>query len=215
MAEATLVRDAYTVRVDEEPVLAAIRQRRSIGRVTDEVPPRELIERILEAGRWAPTHHQTEPWRFFVLQGAAREALGTVMGEVAAVGISDVEERRAAAARAAAKPLRAPCVIAVAVEPADAPNVFEVEEIAAVAAATQNMLLAAHALGLAAMWRTGEVAYAPEIREFFGLSERATVLGFVYVGFAAMAPPVRNRVPLDSVVTWLDGDAMPELRRRA
>ncbi len=188
----------------------AIQQRRSIGRTTTGVPPRSLIEQMLEAARWAPTHHQTEPWRFFVLQGAAREALGAVMGELAADGIGDVAERQVAHARAAAKPLRAPYVIAVAVEPSEAPNVFEVEEIAATAAATQNMLLAAHALGLAAMWRTGAVAYEPAIREFFGLSGRATVLGFVYVGFPAMPSPVRQRRPLDAVVTWLGDDVMPE-----
>jgi nitroreductase len=195
-----------------EAVLAAIQSRRSIGRVTDEVPPRELIERVLEAGRWAPSHHLTEPWRFFVLEGAAREAFGAVMGQVAAAGIADAEEARLAFERAAAKPLRAPYVIAVAVEPAEAPNVFEVEEIAAVAAAAQNMLLATHALGLAAMWRTGAVAYEPAIREFFGLSPRATVLGFLYVGFAAMPAPARERRALGEVVTWLGDESVPQRR---
>ena len=198
-----------------EAVLAAIQSRRSIGRVTDEAPSRELIERVLEAGRWAPSHHLTEPWRFFVLEGAAREALGAVMGELAAVGIADAEERRLAYDRAAAKPLRAPVVITVAVEPADAPNVFEVEEIASVAAAAQNVLLAAHALGLAAMWRTGAVTYEPAIREFFGLSRRATVLGFLYVGYPAMPAPARERRALGEVVTWMNGEDMPELRAGA
>ncbi len=198
-----------------EAVLAAIQQRRSIGLMTEEAPPRALIERMLEAARWAPTHHQTEPWRFFVLEGAARDALGAVMGEVAAAGIDDPEARQVAHDRAAAKPLRAPYVIAVATEPSEAPNVFEVEEIAATAAATQNMLLAAHALGLAAMWRTGAVAYEPAIREFFGLSGRATVLGFVYVGFPDKPSPVRQRRPLDAVVTWLGDEVMPELHAHA
>ena len=193
-----------------EVILAAIQDRRSIGRVSDEAPPRALIERILEAGRWAPSHHLTEPWRFFVLQGDARAALGAVMGELAARGIADTEERRAAYDRAAGKPLRAPYVIVVAVEPAEAANVYEVEEIASVAAAAQNMLLAAHALGLAAMWRTGAVCYEPAIRRFFGLSDRATVLGFVYVGYAAMPTPVRERRALSEVVTWLDGAAVPD-----
>lgn len=198
-----------------EAVLAAIQSRRSIGRVTEEPPPRELIERVLEAGRWAPSHHLTEPWRFFVLAGAARELLGALMGDIAAAGVADVEEARVAYERAAAKPLRAPYVVAVAVEPAVAPNVFEVEEIASVAAAAQNMLLAAHALGLAAMWRTGAVCYEGAMRRFFGLSERATVLGFLYIGFPAMPAPARERRPLGEVVTWMTGEAVPGSRRGA
>ena len=198
-----------------EVILAAIQNRRSIGRVTDEVPSRELIERVLEAGRWAPSHHLTEPWRFFVLSGEARKALGVVMGDVAAAGIDDPEGRLVAYERAVGKPLRAPYLVAVAVEPAVAPNVFEVEEIASGAAAAQNMLLAAHALGLAAMWRTGAVCYEPAMRRFFGLSERATVLGFLYVGFPAMPAPIRERRALGEVVTWMDGAAVPGSRTGA
>jgi len=55
-----------------------------------------------------------------------------------------------------AKPLRAPVLIAVGVDRPNGPKIVEMENICAAAAATQNMLLAAHALGLAAQWRTGQ-----------------------------------------------------------
>ena len=57
-------------------VMTAIKTRRSIGKVKSEPVPKEMIEMILEAGTWAPCHHQTEPWRFFVLTGDARNGLG-------------------------------------------------------------------------------------------------------------------------------------------
>ncbi len=190
-----------------ENVLAAIRNRRSVGKMTAEVPARALIERVLEAGTWAPNHHLTEPWRFFVLQGDARGYLGEVMGSVAAARESTAEAGRAVAERAATKPLRAPWVIAVAVEPAEDPSVPEIEELAAGSAAAQNMLLAAEAVGLAAIWRSGWVTFEPEITAFFGLSPRARMLGFIYVGYPAMEPPARSRKPLDAVTTWMGAGA--------
>src|SRR4051794_13169267 len=49
------------------PVFETIKQRRSVGQVTQEEPTRGQIERLLEAATYAPNHHVTEPWHFFVL----------------------------------------------------------------------------------------------------------------------------------------------------
>jgi nitroreductase len=64
------------------------------------------------------------------------------------------------------------------------------------------MLLAAEALGLAAIWRSGWITFEPEIRDYFELSERARMLGFVYIGYPAMTPPGRTRRNVDEVTTW-------------
>ncbi|MDQ4044440.1 MAG: nitroreductase [Chloroflexota bacterium] len=190
--------------MEDEFLLTALKNRRSISKVSDEEPPEHLIRTMLEAATWAPNHFMTEPWRFVVLRGDARRRLGEVMGEVCAAREEDPEKAAANRERMAGKPLRAPYVIAVAVEPDPREKVFEIEEIAAASAATQNMLLAAEALGLGAIWRTGWVTYTPEVREFLGLSERATVLGFVYVGYVAKPAEVRVRRPVDEVTRWLD-----------
>src|SRR5262245_20978439 len=165
-------------------VLEAIRDRRSIGTVTQELPPREQIEEILEAATWAPNHRLTEPWRFTVLAGPAREALGEVMAR------SKVKRLIAAGkaweadfARTKAKATRAPVIIALAVEPQIGPKIVEMEEITAGASAIQNMLLAAHAFGLGAIWRTGDACYSSEVKAFLGLDESAHILGFVYLGY--------------------------------
>jgi len=93
--------------------------RRSIGRFKPEPPPRELIEKILEAGTWAPTHHLTEPWRFFVLTGRARERLGEVMAQALAEELPDPnsQESKAKIDAERQRPLGAPVIIAVAASP--------------------------------------------------------------------------------------------------
>jgi nitroreductase len=194
-------------------VLEAIRTRRSVGKMRRERPPREAIEAILEAATWAPNHRMTEPWRFIVLAGEARQALGSVMAETQAAGRSAanadataIEEARAATVKAATKPLRAPVVIAVAVEPVVGPKIVEIEEIATGAAAVQNMLLAAHALGLAAIWRTGGPSYDPAVKAFFGLTPAAHLLGFVYIGYPDGAVPERVRTPAARFTQWLGWD---------
>lgn len=189
--------------LEDEFLLTALKNRRSISRVADEEPPEALIRTMLEAATWAPNHHLTEPWRFFVFRGDSRAKLGAVMGDAAARREPDADKAEAARGRMAPKPMRAPYVIAVAAEPDASDRTFEIEEIAATAAATQNMLLAAEALRLGAIWRSGWVTYCDEVREFLGLSERATVLGFVYVGYTSIPAAARIRRSADAVTTWM------------
>jgi nitroreductase len=189
-------------------IFEAIRTRRSKGKMTDQVPPREAIEQILEAATWAPNHHVTEPWRFVVVAGAAREALGAVMaqskidrrlaeGKVSPDGEFEALKRKA---------LRSPVIVAVAVEPGAATGQAELEEIEAGAAAVQNMLLTAHGLGLAAMWRSGDAATDPNVRAHLGFSERATIVGFVYLGYPAAEPTRSRHTPASAFTTWRGWD---------
>lgn len=193
-------------------VLEAIRTRRSVGHVRPEPPPRALIEQIIEAATWAPNHRLTEPWRFFVLAGEARVALGETMAR-SKVGppTDDDPGQTEAFNRIKAKPLRAPVIVAVAVEPRSGPKVVEIEEVAAGAAAVQNLLLAAHALGLAAIWRTGDPAYDPAVKALFGLSERAHLLGFVYLGYPAGASAPARRTGGADLTTWLGWEDRPRI----
>ncbi len=62
-------------------VFATIKHRRSIGKMTQERPTRQQVEKLLEAATHAPNHHKVEPWKFIVLAGKAREELGVVMEE--------------------------------------------------------------------------------------------------------------------------------------
>jgi nitroreductase len=188
-------------------IFEAIRTRRSIGKVTGEAISQELIERILEAGTWAPNHRRTEPWQFFVLRGEGRKKLAHVLADIAALKAGEAGPEQAAEllAKAEEKVKRAPLIIAVAVQPSDKPGVIELEEYGAVFAAIQNMLLEIHGLNLAAVWRTGEETFHPLINQAFGLGEKGKMLGFLYVGYPAVKElPEGKRESFASKTVWID-----------
>src|SRR5947209_10886239 len=167
-------------------MLRALESRRSMARVKPDRPPRALVEQVVAAAAWAPNHFKTQPWRLCVVSGDARAALGAVMENSLRAdraqrnaAEADLAETEAALQKERNKPLRAPVVIAVAAVPSEEPKVVEAEELAAVAAGVQNMLLAAEAIGLGAMWRTGRPAYDPRVKEFLGFPVHAHILAFI------------------------------------
>lgn len=184
--------------------IEAIMTRRSVGKVKPDRPPKELIERILEAAVQAPNHHLTQPWRFCVLSGKAREDLGQVMADVLRRSMDDPEgePEQTQLAKEAEKPLRAPVLIAVGMKKSDNAKVVPVEDVEATAAAVENLLLAAHDLGLGAMWRTGDAAYHPLVKQFFGLGVEDHLAGFVYVGYPAVELGPHKRTPASEVTEW-------------
>jgi len=181
--------------------LEAIRTRRSIGKQTDQVPTRDQIEIILDAGTWAPNHHVTHPWRFVVIAGDVRREFGQIAAQsklrrMAAQGRSIEGEEEVQIRKA----LRSPVIIAIGIEPA--PTAPEIEEFAAGAAAAQNMLLAAHDLGLAAIWRSGDAIFDPDVAKWLGLSESGRIIGFLYVGYAALTKDAPAHVPFAEITEW-------------
>ncbi|HEX2294821.1 MAG TPA: nitroreductase [Actinomycetota bacterium] len=155
--------------------IEAIMTRRSVPRCDGEVE-RELVEKILAAAVRAPNHHLTQPWRFVVLTGTARE-------DLARAWAAGLERQGVDASRIPEKVLRAPVIVCVLERPhLDNPKVVAIDEHYAVGAAIQNMLLAAHALGLGAMHRTGAATTLPEVRAYLGAEPDEIVAGFVYVG---------------------------------
>jgi nitroreductase len=189
----------------KDPVFEAIKQRRSVGQVTQEEPTREQIERLLEAATYAPSHHVTEPWHFFVVTGAAREGLGHVMAASLSMRMEDrsSEKARVQLLRERNKPLRAPVIITVAMMGLKNMPGLMVENIEAAGAAVQNMLLAAQEMGLATLWRTGDTAYDPFVKSWFGMDPEDHIVGFVYVGFPKVTRPMRTPTPFAAKTTWL------------
>ncbi len=181
--------------------MEALRTRRSIGKLEGDVSDDD-IRALIEAALWAPNHHLTEPWRFTVVRGAARERLGTAWAALleSTTKLSG-DERAALLQREAGKLLRAPVLVIVSVR-TDPDPVVATEDFAAGAAAVQNMLLAAWARGLGAIWRTGEMAHRKEINPVLGLDDTDRIVAIVYLGQPAMEPPARAR-QFDSVVRWL------------
>ena len=185
-------------------VFDLIKRRRSIGKMTGERPTREQIERLLEAATHAPNHHKVQPWKFFVLAGNAREELGTVMAISLAVRLEETSSEKAQAIlnKERNKPLRSPVVIVVAAEAPNQPNVMEIENIEATAAAVQNMLLTAEEMGLACMWRTGDAAYDPHVKQWLGLESGEHIVAFLYVGYPAIPRLERIPITFKEKTTW-------------
>lgn len=184
-------------------VLEAIHSRRSIGRMTQEEPSREIIAKLLDAAVQAPNHHVTLPWRFFVMSGDARVRFGEAVADSLRPKLADLDEERREGILAdeRRKPLRSPVLIAVGVHHEPEATKTPIEDLQACSAAIQNLLLAAHAEGLAAVWRTGSGAYSDSVKAHFGLGPDDEIAGFVYLGypnkeFAAMVPP-RERSATD------------------
>ncbi|SFD93675.1 Nitroreductase [Bacillus sp. OV194] len=186
-------------------IFEAIKTRRSIGSVKDDPVPDHLIEKILEAGTYAPNHHRTNPWRFFVISEAGRNKLGELLAEITKSAMNEPlsEEDQQKLERVKKKPLRAPVIIAVGVEPGDHQKVIHKEETAAVSASIQNMLLAAHALGLGAVWRTGTICYDDRVRSYFRLSDKGEMAGFIYLGYPNKAPAAIKKQPYQEITEWL------------
>jgi nitroreductase len=180
-------------------LLAGIESRTSAIKLSAPGPTREHIEHIIHAGARAPDHGRLRPWRFIVLEGDARGRLGDAMAAMLKRKVADAPAEQLAAERK--KALRAPTIIAVAAKIAKG-KIPEIEQVAAVAAATQNMFLAANALGYGAMWKTGGAAYDNDVKAMFGLAPEDHIVALLYLGKADI-PGQLVETPTSEVTTWL------------
>ncbi len=182
--------------------IEAIHKRQSIKKFSSRPVEREKLEQLLDAGAQAPNHYKVRPWRFVVIQGAARERLGEVMADVLKRKFPGVPPEGLQKERA--KPLRSPVIIAVGVDEPSEPKVLRVENLCAAAAACENILIAAEALGLGSHWRTGDAARDADIKRFLGFGENEPLIGFLYVGYPEMEPPPPTRPGYQDRTRWLE-----------
>lgn len=169
----------------------------------DQAPSRAEIDLMLKAAVSAPDHGVVRPWRFHIIEGAAREALG----ELFAASLLDRDPFAPSNAieKEKARPLRAPLIIAVCakVDPSRAPKVPVVEQIVAAAAAMEHLVIAAQAMGFGAIVLTGRNAHAGKVRAAFGLDSEDELLGFVYIGKPDEPGPAKPRPdPADFTKVW-------------
>jgi nitroreductase len=186
--------------------IQAIQTRQSISKVKPDPVPRDVIETLLSAAVQAPNHYKVRPWRFVVLTGAVREKLGEVMGQAFLEKFPDLpaDAQEKALEKERSKPLRSPVLIAVGVDKPVESKVLEIENVCAVAAACQNLLLAAHELGLAAKWRTGDPAYDPKVKQFLGFESDQHLIAFLYIGFPEFEAEEKERPSFEDRTTWME-----------
>ena len=182
--------------------LQTIQTRHSIGKVKAEAVPRDVIEKLLNAAVQAPNHYKVRPWRFAVLTGNGRNQLGEIMAQSMKARFPQLSEE--ALAKERAKPLRSPLLIAVGVDKPTESKVLEIENICAAAAACENILLAAQALGLAAQWRTGDAVRDRDVKKFLGFDEDQHVIAFLYIGYPEAAPEAAPRPGFEDRTVWME-----------
>ncbi|MEL7674560.1 MAG: nitroreductase family protein [Chloroflexota bacterium] len=198
----------------EQALLALIQARRSIRRTLDRPVPHRVIERLLEAARWAPSAHNRQPWRFAVIESVAwRGRLAAAMGErlradLAADGLeADAIERQVR--RSYERISSAPLVIVFFLSLADMdrypdPARQEAEHLMAVqsvALAAQNMLLQAHAEGLGACWMCAPLFCPDVVRAELNLPADWIAQGLLTAGYPAEERQ-KSREPLEPRVRW-------------
>lgn len=181
-------------------VLTAITSRASAARLTEPGPSAEQLEIILNAAVRAPDHGRLAPWRFVVLAGKDRDILGKAM--IARLKRTQPNVAPDEAEREGLKVQRAPTVIVAAAKTGTPGKIPDIERILAVGAAVQNMWLAIQALGLGAMWKTGEAAYDAAVKTAVGLEPTDHIVAFLYVGTIAAAGTPRE-IPFQSALVRL------------
>jgi nitroreductase len=164
-----------------------VRARRTTKVFGSQPVDRATIEELLELARWAPNHHLTNPWRFYVLGPAALARL-----------------KEAAGPEAAAKLDRAPTLIAVGAAQSGEDPVRDEEDLLATGCAAFLVLLGAQERGLASYWRTPAVLRTAAGRAALGVADGVRLIGLLHLGPQRQDQPAPERAPLDDVVSWLD-----------
>lgn len=165
--------------------LDALLNRVSVPRLTDPAPNAAQREALFQAALRAPDHGQLRPWRFLTIEGQAREKLGELFaGAVAKKG----DASQAALDKARAMPLRAPLLIVVVARLQDHFKVPKSEQRLAAGCAAHGILIAAHAQGIGAVWRTGDMAFDAHVHQGLGLQANEELIGYLYVGTPVNEP---------------------------
>jgi len=183
---------------DAATLARVIAARRTIHDFTADKPPRDCVLAALDGARWAPNHHRTEPWRFYLPGAAAAARIVELNTELVRAKSGD-----AAAANKRERWLVLPGWLVVTCQRSDNPD-REREDYAACCCAVQNFALQLWAAGLGTKWSTGKVTRDPR---FFAAIDadvtREFCVGLIWFGYPA-AVPVQARRPLADVLRDVD-----------
>jgi nitroreductase len=182
--------------------LTLLHERSSMGKLIGPAPSPEQMEAIYRAALRAPDHKELRPWRFIEFSGDGLERLGELFAEAEYREDPSIEDAALDAARK--KPLRAPMIVAVVAKiTPDVDKVPKVEQMISAGCAAHGILLAAHALGLGAMWRSGKYAFDSTVRKGLGLEEEDELIAFIYLGqLGGRHKPVAEHRISDFVERW-------------
>ena len=152
--------------------------------MTAAAPSHEQLLPFVAAAARVADHGSLRPWRLLELRGSARDELATALAQASRAAARDEapDEIERRALRTAAKPLRAPLLIALVAVHRPSNKVTIWEQDAAAAGVAHLLSLVLDAAGWGVMWRTGAFTDAPSVRTLHRLSVSEHLLGWLYVG---------------------------------
>ena len=166
---------------------------------------KEIVLELLDAARWAPTHRYTQPWHFTVFMGESLKALSEFQSQLYKQVTAEETFKPEKLDKLVNRPMASSVVIGIGMKQDEHGKNPEVEEVASVSIAVQNMMLVATAHGIGSYWNTGGVTYRPETREFMGLGAEDLFLGFLYLGYPKEDWPRKTRrKPQEYFTDWRD-----------
>lgn len=175
--------------------------RDSAVRLQEPGPGDEALDVIFQSALRAPDHGRLRPWRFVVIPRDKRPRFGDLLAE--SLRSRQPDATREMLERERHKALRAPVIVVVAARARPNDKIPEVEQIISAGAAAQNIMLAAHAQGYGAMWRTGQPAYDAGVKQALGLEPTDAIIGFIYIGTrVGGSSPLARPVAAEFVTTW-------------
>lgn len=194
---AEIARPATGILPDAGDVAALIRGRRSINAFRPELPPREVLLEGLRLARWAPNHHLTEPWHFYLIGERTRQSIIELNAEIV------TRAKGETAGRAKRERWSAiPGWLAVSCDHSS-DELQAWEDYAACACALQNLALYLWSRGIGMKWTSGAVIRDPRFYELLWIDpEIETVIGLIWYGYPDEAP-VSHRRGLDCSVVEL------------
>ncbi|NLY53473.1 MAG: nitroreductase family protein [Firmicutes bacterium] len=186
----------------------AIRERRSIRKYKPEPVPKDVILKVLEAANWAPSGMNLQQWKFYVLSGGKRDPITASYGRLTEKNYPPAGERteQQEAFLEWAKTYGGAPHIIVATMPRDENPRRSKMHLESVAAAFQNLLLAAHAEGLGTCWMTGPLGDEAAIREALKLAADEEIVALTPLGYPDELVPEKPRQDpeLKEKVVWLE-----------
>lgn len=189
-------------------VLELIKERRSIRKYKTEMPSKEMLTTLLQAGNFAPSDGNSQPWEFVVTQGEYAKKTCEVFYQHALSHIPN-----APYIPAEKKPMMldyakdfggAPCHIVVTQPKFD--NKFKQDDaMKACAASVQNILLQAHSMDLGAVWICLPDSELDKVNNILGIADDRLITAIIPVGYPDMKPiaPPRADADLTQKAQWL------------
>jgi nitroreductase len=185
--------------------ITAINQRTSVRRFRPDLVPREIVERLLDCAVRAPNHKLTEPWRFTVLIGPAKDRYAEIRAKHRLKRYTDPAAPEAlAGADKVRRESRETPVYIVAMAAVNSDEITREEDYAATMMAIANLMIAAESLGLGTYLKSGGVMRDAELMELAEVPEGFRVVGLISLGYPAEPDPPRRRKPAAELTRWVE-----------